>query len=113
LFMSLSPFAHTTEKSKPVFVKSVCNGKISSDLLSSLRDEIRSSQKYQLVSSLDDNGRMDLVVEVLMSCAERENVVAVATVYGIAKCSAPKNCHASVDGYSLNVALCASKLATE
>ena len=111
--LALGSAVAATETPKPVFLRSVCNGRFSSALLSTLKSEISTSHKYQLVSSLDDNGRMDVVLEIMMSCADRESVVAVATIYGTAKCSSPTSCHATVDGTSLSVALCDSNLAAE
>jgi hypothetical protein len=73
---------------------------------SSFIAQINASPKYQSIPNLGDNGRMDVVLHVQMSCAERDNVTAVATVYGEAKCFGPRNCHASMDGTSLRVALC-------
>jgi hypothetical protein len=89
-----------------VFVKATCNGKLSSVMRSSFIEEIRASQKYQSIPDLGDNGRMDVVLHVQMSCTERDNVAAVATVYGAAKCFGPRNCHATMDGTSLSVTLC-------
>jgi hypothetical protein len=100
--------ANATENARPVFVKALCNGKLSSAVLSSLREVIRSSNKYRIIATLDDSGRMDEVLEVEMSCTERDNVVAIATIYGMAKCFGAENCHASMDGSSLSVALCDS-----
>jgi hypothetical protein len=105
--------AVAVDSPRSVFVKVVCNGKFSSEFVSSFKDEIRTSQKYQLVPSLEDNGRMGVVAEVLMTCAERETVVAVATAFGVARCWATNTCRSVVDGYSLNVALCDSKLASD
>jgi hypothetical protein len=96
-----------------VFVKSVCNGKFSSSVLVSFREKVQASQKYQLVSALDDAGRMGVVLDVELTCTERYNVVAAATVYGAAKCFGPKNCRAAMDGASLSVTLCDSKAAGE
>ena len=89
-----------------VFVKATCNGKLSSVVLSSFIEQIRASQKYQSIANLGDSGRMDIVLHVQMSCVERDNVAAVATVYGVAKCFGPRNCHATMDGTSLRVVFC-------
>lgn len=113
LFALVSMAANAVENPRPVFVKAMCNGKVSSNLLSSFKEAIRTSQKYQLVSTLDDNGRMDVVLEIQMRCTERDNAVAVATVYAVAKCFGLGNCQATVDGASLNVALCDSKVVEE
>src|ERR1700675_2949491 len=93
--------AHAAESPKPVSVKAACLGKLSSAVLSSFREEIRTSQKYQLVPNLSDNGRMDTVLTVDMKCTERNDVAAVAIVYGKAKCFSNTNCHLSIDGSSI------------
>lgn len=107
LFTLASQAAHAaSEGPRSVFVKAICNGKLSAAVLSSFREGIRTSQKYQLIPTLDDNGRMDVVLEVEMSCTERDNVVAIATAYAMAKCFGPGNCRATMDGSSLGVSLC-------
>lgn len=92
LLLTLASFAGNAaaESPKPVFLKAVCLSTVSSAVLSSFREEVRTSQKYQLVPNLSDNGRMDVVLTVDMNCTERNDVAAVATVYGKAKCSATK-----------------------
>jgi hypothetical protein len=104
ILTSLTAAAQASPQS--VFVKATCDGKMSSVVRSSFMDQIRASPKYQSISNLGDNGRMDVVLHVQMSCAERNDVAAVATVYGVAKCFGPRNCHATMDGTSLRVALC-------
>jgi hypothetical protein len=104
ILVSLTAAAQASPHS--VFVKATCNGKLSSVVLSSFIEQIRASQKYQSTANLSDNGRMDVVLHVQMTCAERNNVAAVATVYGAAKCFGPRNCHATMDGSSLRVTLC-------
>jgi hypothetical protein len=42
-------------------IRSTCNGKLSSPALSALHKEGRSSQKYDVIPTLDDNGKMDVV----------------------------------------------------
>src|ERR1700720_4606105 len=78
LFTLASQTAHASEGPRSVFVKAICNGKLSAAVLASFREGIRTSQKYQLIPTLDDNGRMDVVLEVEMSCTERNNAVAIA-----------------------------------
>jgi hypothetical protein len=94
------------EVPKPVFVHEACDSKISSAMLFSLREEIHTSQRYQLVNTLDEDGRMGIVLTIFMNCAERNDVIGVATSYGLAKCYGEKNCHLSVDGDSIKSALC-------
>ncbi len=42
---------------------------------------------------------------VKMICVEDKGNVAVASVYGLAKCFGPKNCHVSVNDSTLNALL--------
>jgi hypothetical protein len=56
---------------------------------------------------------MDVVLTIDVKCAEREDVAAVATVYGKAKCFSPTNCHLAIDGSSMRSDLCDSKAAAE
>ena len=113
LFTLVSLAASTGQTARPVSLKATCLGKISSAVLSSFREEIRTSQRYQLVPDLSDNGLMDVVLAVDMNCTERKDVVAVATVYGKAQCFTSKNCHLSIDTSSLRSDLCNSDDATE
>jgi len=108
LLFTLSSLGNAAENPKSVFVKARCDGKISSAALSSFKEEIRTSQRYEVVPALDDNGKMDKVLDVQMSCMEHDNVVAIATVFGVAKCFGPRNCHVSIDGSTLGVILCYS-----
>jgi hypothetical protein len=105
--------ASAAEMPKDVFIHALCDGKASSDVLSSLRDSIRASQKYQVVSTLDDEGRMGVVLTVYMNCVDRNNLVSIATGYGLAKCYSGKNCHLSVDGSSIKATLCDASAAAE
>lgn len=92
----------------PVFIRATCSDKISSAVLSSLREELSRSQRYRLVHTLTDEGQMDKVLTIEMNCAERHSVAAIATVYGKAKCFGSKNCHLSVDGSSIRSDICES-----
>lgn len=114
LLFTLVPLAaNSAESPRPVSVKATCLGKISSGVLSSFREEIRASQKYKLVPNLSDNGRMDVVLTVDMNCTEGNDVAAVATVYGKAKCFSSTNCHLTIDSSSIRSDLCDSKAAAE
>jgi hypothetical protein len=66
-----------------------------------------------LVSSLDDEGKLDLVHTSYMTCAENNDVTAVATEYGVAKCHSSKECGSVADGDSLNVSLCNANLSAD
>lgn len=59
-----------------------------------------------MVPNLSDNGKMDVVLTINRVCPERDNVISVASVYGMAKCSGPQNCHHSIDGSRLNMLMC-------
>ena len=48
---------------------------------------------------------MDVVIEVRMICVEDKGNVTVASIYGLAKCFGPKNCHVSVNDSTLNALL--------
>jgi hypothetical protein len=113
LFTLASQAANAAESPRPVFVHAVCDGKISSAVLSSFREDIRTSQKYRLVPTVDDNGSMDVVLTVYMHCTERNGAAAVATTYGKGKCVSATRCHGTVDGSSVRSALCDSNAAAE
>lgn len=98
---------------RPVFIKGVCLEKISSDVLSSLKNEIRNSQKYRLVRDQSDEGKMDIVLTINMSCTEHKDISAIATVFGRVKCFGPTNCHHAIDGSSVRADLCNGDAATE
>jgi hypothetical protein len=105
--------ANAAEGPRSVFIHAGCDGRISSAALFSLREEIRTSQKYQLVRTLDDEGRMNVVLTFYMNCTERSDVAAIAFAYGQAKCFSSKNCHLAVDGSSVRSALCESNAAAQ
>jgi len=48
---------------------------------------------------------MDVVITVKMICVEDKGNVAVASIYGFAKCFGPKNCHLSVNDHTLSALL--------
>jgi hypothetical protein len=108
LWIISSLIANAAVPPKSVFVKAACSGKLGSVVLNTFKEELRTSPKYQPISTLDDNGQMDVVIRVQMSCAEHETVTAVATVYGVAKCFGFRDCHVTMDGNSLTVILCDS-----
>jgi len=105
--------ANAADVRKPVFAKGACLGKISSDMLSSLKKEIHNSQKYRLVRDLSDEGQMDVVLTIDINCAERNSVAAIATVFGRAKCFSLNNCHIAIDGSSIRSDLCDSNAVAE
>lgn len=91
---------------KPVFLQPTCGGKLGSVLLSSFKDALSTSQRYELVPNLSDNGKMDAVLIIEMTCGENHNAVSAGSIYGMAKCFGLKNCHVSLDGQTLNVLMC-------
>jgi hypothetical protein len=108
---SLSAYAADT--GQPVFVRTRCDKKLSSIVVSSLEEAITASGKYRLVSGLDDEGKLDVVHTIYMTCAENNDVTAVATQYGIAKCHSSKECGSVNDGDSLNVSLCNANVSAD
>jgi hypothetical protein len=113
LLVLMPSMASATDGVKPVFIKSTCTGKISSIMLSSLRNEIGRSVNYHLTETMDDNGQMDAVFTIFMKCSERESVIGVASVFGQAKCVSKTICHVVADGSSLRSDLCDSSAAAE
>jgi hypothetical protein len=72
LLFVLSPFIRSDAQGpKSVFVKATCDGTLSVAVVSTFKEEIRTSKRYQLISTLDDNRRMDVVIDVRMSCVEQ------------------------------------------
>ena len=82
-----------------------CTLKSGSVILSAFKEALQSSKKYELAPDLSDKGKMDVVITVKMICVEDKGNVAVASVYGLAKCFGPKNCHASINDSTLNALL--------
>lgn len=92
----------------PIFIKGKCDGKLSAALLLSFKDALTTSHRYRLIEELHDGGKNDKLVFVQMACMERNNTVAVASAYGVAKCVGPIECHMALDGSSMNPMLCDS-----
>jgi hypothetical protein len=74
-------------------------------ILSAFKEALQNSKKYELVPDLSDKGKMDVVITVKMLCVEDKGNVAIASIYGLAKCFGPKNCHASINDSTLNALL--------
>lgn len=111
LFVTASVAAYAGDERQPVFVKARCEGLKSSIVLSWLTKSVTDSQKYRLVSSLDDNGHFETIVHTIyMTCTENKDVTAVATSYGIAQCHSRNQCGSVIDGDSINVGLCNANL---
>jgi hypothetical protein len=106
LFIVFAPVAaRASDVPKPVFLFTNCTLKSGSVILSAFKGALQSSNKYELVPDLSDKGKMEVVVTVRMICVEDRGNVAVASVYGLAKCFGPKNCHASVNATTLTALL--------
>ena len=106
-FVTASVAAYAADERQPVFIKARCEGLNSMVVLSWVTKSVTDSQKYRLVSSLDDGGNFGTVVHTIyMTCKENKDVTAIASNYGIAKCSSSKQCASVIDGESINVALC-------
>ena len=103
VFASLA--AHASEQPQPVFLLTNCNLKSGSVILSAFKEALQNSKKYELVPDLSDKGKMDVVIDVRMICEEDKGNVAVASIYGVAKCFGPKNCHVSVNNSTLTALL--------
>jgi hypothetical protein len=106
-------FCQAQTSQKPLFVMAKCDGKLSSTVLSALKDAATASQKYYLISTLDDNGRLDMVQTIHLTCTENKDVTAIASQFGVAKCQTKTVCHSGIDGLSLNVALCNANLSVD
>lgn len=108
VFVLCSLVAFAQEHPKPVFVKATgCESKLASVLFSSFKDSMRAGiARYEIVPDLSDWGKNDVVFVIQMTCGERNNAVSVASIYGLAKCFGPKNCHQSINGSTLNLLMC-------
>jgi hypothetical protein len=112
--LALAPLVgQAADAPKPVFVRGSCLDKISSDVVSSLKEGIRTSQRYRLARNLGDGDRMGPVLTINVSCTERKDFVAIATVLGAAKCFSAMNCHLAIDGSSIRADLCDANTAAE
>ncbi|HWW15187.1 MAG TPA: hypothetical protein VN310_11045 [Candidatus Dormibacteraeota bacterium] len=109
----ISFISHAEMSRKPLFIRAKCDGRLSSTVLSALKEAVRASQEYELVGSLDDNGRLDTVQTIYMTCVENHEVTAIATQFGIAQCKSTTVCHSAIDGLSLNAALCNANLSAD
>jgi uncharacterized protein len=105
--------ARTQDQVKPVFLITNCTLKSGSVILSAFKEALQNSKKYELVSDLSDKGKMDVVITVKMICVEDKGNVAIASVYGLAKCFGPKNCHVSVNDSTLNALLSEPTMETQ
>lgn len=108
LFVVCAVSAFAQGHPQPVFIKTKgCQGKLTSVLFSCFKDAIRAGiPRYEIVPDLSDYAKNDAVLVIQMVCGERSNAVSVASIYGVAKCFGPKNCHQSINGSTLNMLMC-------
>lgn len=108
VFVLWSLAALAQEHPKAVFIKaSGCQEKLASILFSSFKDSMQAGmRRYELVPDLSDYGKNDTVLVIQMACGERNNAVSVASIYGVARCFGPQNCHVSMNDSSLNLLIC-------
>jgi hypothetical protein len=104
--------ASAVENPQSVYIHADCDGKVSSPVVSSFTEAIRASQKYRQVPSLDDEGHRGIMITVYMACAERNDIIGVASSYGWAKCYGEKEGHLSLDGSSIRFSLMRCKTAS-
>lgn len=100
------PLSRAQENPMPVFIHANCKGDASAAVLGSLKIQIDTSAKYIVVPKLNDNGRMNEVLEIYIHCTQRNNVVAIATSYGKGKCLTLHQCGSMIDGSSIKSTLC-------
>jgi len=112
--VSVSSIANAVE-SKPVhvFIRASCDGPLGSEVVASLRQEIRASAGYQLATSLDDDGGYKVVVTVNVTCVEStlptsERVAAIASIFGTGTCTFG-SCNMASNEFTLGASLCSGK----
>ena len=102
---------------KHVFIRASCDGTIPSAVLTSFREEIRSSKGYQLATSLADDGGLGVVLTVYMTCTEikdhnnNSGIAAIAAIYGQGRCVG--SCHVNSYESTLISVLCGSNNGVE
>lgn len=117
LLLSTSLMCCAVDTPKRVFIKASCDGRISSTILTSLREEIRGSKGYQLTTSLNDDGGLGAVLTIYVTCTElkgqgNSGIAAIAAIYGQARCISD-SCHVNSYESTLRSALCGSNTAEE
>lgn len=100
VLLATSLASYANDAAQGLFLKTHCEGKLSSVVLASLKDAVSASQKFRLVSSLADDGRFGTVQTIYMMCADNNDVTAIATSYGIVKCRTKTQCASVQDGAS-------------
>ena len=115
LSTSLTCFA--VGKPRHVFVQAAsCTDTVPSAMLTSLREEIRGSNGYQLATSLADDGDIGAVLTIYLNCTQdgegRSGVAAIAAIYGQAKC-VWDSCHVTSNELTLRSMICGANVSTE
>ena len=114
LLPASTPLMHALDRPKNVFIVSSCDGEIGSGVLTSLREEIRRSQGYQLATRLDDDAGRGVVLTIYVSCTESHSaaIAAVGKIYGQGRCIFG-SCHVNSYEQTLGTLLCSSNVATD
>lgn len=102
---------------KRVFLRArSCDEQLSSDIIASLRQEIRASAGYQLATSLSDSGGYEVVITVYATCVEavlptnREHVASIAVIFGTGACTMG-SCTVQSNESTLDAVLCSGRQA--
>ena len=100
-------------KPKHVFIKDSCGGPLGSEVVASLRQEIRASAGYQLASSLNDDGGYKVVITINVTCVEStlptsERVVSIASIFGTGNCTFD-SCSMASNESTLGASLCSGR----
>lgn len=105
---------------KRVFIHAVsCTDTIPLAVISSLRDEIRGSNGYQLVTSLSDDGGTGVVLTIYINCAQvgegRAGIAAIAFILGQAEnCSLlGSSCEVASNEFTLQSMVCGGSVGTD
>jgi hypothetical protein len=113
LLLASPLLSRALERPKNVFIVASCDGNIGSAVVSSLREEIRRSQGYQLATRLDDDAGRGVVLTIYISCTESRGagMAAVAKIYGQGRCVL--GCHVNSYEETLGSLLCSADVAVE
>lgn len=98
---------------KHVFIRSDCSGPLGSEIVASLREQIRESAGYQLATSLTDDGGYYVVLTIYLECLESalpssERIVSIASIFGTGTCTFD-SCHVTSNESTLEASLCSGK----
>lgn len=98
---------------KHVFIRDTCDGPLGSEIVSSLRQQLRASGGYQVANALTDDGGYSVVITVYLSCVESvlptgERVASVASIFGTGTCTAG-SCTVTSNESTLGAELCSGR----